>query len=130
VKGKAVTVHDNTFMGPRICTRCGGNVDFGQPCQECLAWYYDAAPKFDEMTDEERATEILSWEFAEIGFDLTYLRIEELLGRELFKHRIGLACCIGQCSHVWHHRNPGASRHGPQRSGKIHALSSNPQPGT
>jgi len=92
MKGKAVTVHDNTFMGPRICTRCGGNVDFGQPCQECLAWYYDAAPKFDEMTDEERATEILSWEFAEIGFDLTYLRIEELLGRELFKHELYYEC--------------------------------------
>ena len=92
MKGKAVTVHDNTFMGPRICTRCGGNVDFGQPCQACLSWYYDVAPKFEEMTDEERATEILSWEFAEIGFDLTYLRIEELLGRELFKHELYFEC--------------------------------------
>lgn len=44
------------------------------------------------MTDNERATEILSWEFAEIGFDLTYLRIEELLGRELFKHELYFEC--------------------------------------
>lgn len=92
MKGKAVTVHDNTFFGPRICTRCGGNVDFGQPCQDCLTWYYDEAPTFDQMTDDERAAEILSWEYAEIGFDLTYLRIEELLGRELFKHELYFEC--------------------------------------
>lgn len=89
--GKAVTAHDNSFFGPRICTRCGGNVDYGQPCQDCLEWYYNA-PRFSAMTNEERAQEILSWEYAEIGFDLTYLRIQELLGRELFKHELYLEC--------------------------------------
>ena len=76
---------------PRVCTRCSSIVNFAQVCEKCYDFFIHA-PKYEEMTNDERADEILSWEFAEIGFAETYTRIQELLGRELFKHELYTEC--------------------------------------
>lgn len=78
-------------MLSRVCTRCESIVDYAQKCQKCYEFFINA-PKWEEMTPDERADEILSWEHAEIGFAETYTRIQELLGRELFKHELYEEC--------------------------------------
>lgn len=64
----------------RICTRCGKTCAGSLPCAVCLEKFNNRR-NADDMTGEERATEMDYWITCEIGPELTQTRVEELVGR-------------------------------------------------
>lgn len=72
----------------RNCSRCGTETE--NECPVCLDWFENHRPDPVEMTPEERMTEMESWKIVEIAFDKIHQRIEELVGRSVWTHEIGL----------------------------------------
>lgn len=71
----------------RACSRCGTTTD--AECPGCLDWF-EKRPDPVDMTPAERMREMESWEKAMISFDKFHQRIEELVGRPVWTHEIGL----------------------------------------
>lgn len=76
-------------MADRICKRCGQLTADNQECPVCAEWF-KTRPDPITMTPDERATEFESWKFCEIYFDKVHQRMEELVGRPIWTHEIGL----------------------------------------
>lgn len=72
----------------RTCHVCGTNCTGS--CPTCVE-VFETRRKADEMTGEERATELkLLFGPLEIPFEKVHQRIEELVGRPVWTHEIGL----------------------------------------
>jgi len=77
-----------TETTPRTCSWCGReNVTEACPtCQEDLP----KRRKHDEMTGAERRAELESFDpILEVDFSTMHARIEELVGRPVWKHEMG-----------------------------------------
>lgn len=72
----------------RNCTRCGTETD--AECPSCLDWFENHRPDPADMTADERMREMESWKIAEISFGKIHQRIEELVGRPVWTHEMGL----------------------------------------
>lgn len=75
------------------CERHAGvMIDVGsmEGCGDCLAML---SRDRDEMTGDERADELLSWLHGKmsIPFERLHKRVEELVGRPVWTHEMGLA---------------------------------------
>jgi hypothetical protein len=71
----------------RTCSRCG--TETSEECPSCLAWF-ETRPDPATMTPDERVAEMKSWKTVEISFDKIHQRIQELVGRPVWTHEIGL----------------------------------------
>ena len=72
----------------RNCSRCGTETDTF--CPTCLEWFDHQRPDPAKMLSDERAREMCSWTKVEIPFDKIHQRIEELVGRPVWTHEMGL----------------------------------------
>lgn len=73
----------------RECHWCGANVPDKEFCPDCLA-AFPTRPKPEEMTADERQAEMELLRYAEVPFDLIHGRIEQLVGRPVWTHELGL----------------------------------------
>ena len=74
----------------RICSYCGAVVPTNDWCQACVVGFSSRRPA-EEMTPDERAAEMRRFAGpVSIPFDLIHQRIEELVGRSVWTHEIGL----------------------------------------
>lgn len=74
----------------RDCHICGTHCEPGAFCPTCTA-SFEHRRQPEEMTGEERMAEMRQWGGAlEISFDLLHKRIEELVGRSVWTHEMGL----------------------------------------
>ena len=64
-----------------------GLTDVCPRCTEALP----KRPKHDEMTGAERRAELEGMSILEVRFSLLHARIEELIGRPVWTHEMGLA---------------------------------------
>lgn len=75
---------------PRNCHIHGIEVAYQHSCPRCLA-DFETRPNADAMTGDERAMELEAWYgILEIPFDKMHQRFEELLGRPVWTHEMGL----------------------------------------
>lgn len=72
----------------RTCSRCG--TETSEECPSCLDWFENHRPDPATMAPDERAAEMESWKTVEISFDKIHQRIEELVGRPVWTHEMGL----------------------------------------
>lgn len=78
----------NQEAKPRDCSRCGTHCETW--CPGCLA-AFDYRQNVESMTGDERAAELEGWVgILEIPFDLMHQRFEELVGRPVYTHELGL----------------------------------------
>jgi hypothetical protein len=79
-----------TTEQPRTCHVHGIEVAYQQFCPSCMA-DFETRRNADEMTGDERAAEMEVWYGPlEVPFDKLHQRFEELLGRPVFTHEMGL----------------------------------------
>jgi hypothetical protein len=71
----------------RNCSRCG-MLTSGE-CPACLKWF-ENRPDPARMAPSEREAEFRSWKKIEISFDKIHQRLEELVGRPVWTHEMGL----------------------------------------
>jgi len=73
----------------RTCSRCNTTAARLEFCPTCVA-AFEARRNADDMTGDERLTELKSYEISEIPFEMAHIRIEELVGRPVLIHEMGL----------------------------------------
>ena len=76
-------------MPERTCSRCGHLAAEDRECPACAEWF-ETRPDAAAMTPDERVAEFESWRVCEIDFNKIHRRIEELVGRPVWTHEIGL----------------------------------------
>lgn len=77
-------------MDTRTCHTCGSVWGKKEWCATCVEAFDHRRPA-EEMTPEERMAEMQSWRGpCEIPFSLIHKRFEELVGRPVWTHEIGL----------------------------------------
>lgn len=74
----------------RTCHFCQTEVPLKEACPTCLAAFPNRRP-VHAMSGDERAAELELWGgVLEIPFSLVHERIEELVGRSVWTHELGL----------------------------------------
>ena len=76
-------------MTTRICSWCDAEVNVATFCDACTKAIKEAKPAH-HMSGEERAHEMTTREKLEVPFELIHKRIEDLVGRPVFTHEMGL----------------------------------------